>query len=625
MGGAPIFARLSFTVARGVGCLLLASGLVAARPQGESDAVLPLIPISEAVADANGDTIPDQIDRRVHVKGVVTVGTGILSDEYLKIAIQDATGGVLVYDRRPSVAPAVGDIVEVEGKLDQYNGAVQISRPRIAVVGKSGDVEPEVLSVAGAAARRQLGRLVRLEGSAGRFPTSGRKLIPLRSSETSINLYFPGRIGRDLSSRQIPEGSRVSVVGIVSMHSTQPPHDAGFQLVVRDLHEIEILALPRPRWWTWVGVGGALLATFASGLAIANPILKRRARRRERALVVMNALSTKISDPTLGEEEVAELSAQTLAGHGLVDAALVHLIGRDQKLRIRAAVGLPSEVVEALDEEEMNRRLWAKALGGELGVPQGSREDAKVLDPIHREGYRLVACLPLEGRSRMVGVLCAFWRRSGDPNSGEREILSSAAKLMALAVENIEMFERSEAAQQELKQLAITDDLTGLYNRRFLEEYCRIQLAIARRQGSSVGFIMIDIDYFKHVNDTYGHDVGDRTLVRVGERIRRVARAGDLPVRYGGEEFIVVMPNTDEAGAMSFAERLRADIEAFDFPELEQAPGIRLTISVGIALFPAHGTQVATVLKACDESLYQAKNLGRNRVVVAEAGAEREA
>ena len=163
-------------------------------------------------------------------------------------------------------------------------------------------------------------------------------------------------------------------------------------------------------------------------------------------------------------------------------------------------------------------------------------------------------------------------------------------------------------ALSKLEQLAIRDELTGLYNRRKLDESFAVEVSRAERYGRPLSVIMLDIDHFKAVNDTHGHPVGDAVLVETAERLRAALRTSDIPSRWGGEEFLIICPETPLETAVQLAERLRHDYESCDFP----AAG-RLTASFGVA---AHqkGQGVDDILLSADEALYRAKNGGRNRV-----------
>lgn len=175
-----------------------------------------------------------------------------------------------------------------------------------------------------------------------------------------------------------------------------------------------------------------------------------------------------------------------------------------------------------------------------------------------------------------------------------------------------------EALQDSLREQVVRDPLTGLFNRRYLMETLDREVARSRREDEPLSVILIDVDHFKSVNDTLGHDAGDRILATVGGYLLGQVRAGDAACRIGGEEFVIVLPNTPLEAALRRAEQwrraVRDDLSADD----ERA----ITISVGVAAAPRHGGTGDDLLRAADAAMYEAKALGRDRVVAAGAGGQ---
>ena len=172
------------------------------------------------------------------------------------------------------------------------------------------------------------------------------------------------------------------------------------------------------------------------------------------------------------------------------------------------------------------------------------------------------------------------------------------------------------ASHKKLLEQTIRDPLTGLFNRRYLDESLERELARARRENLPLSLIMIDIDHFKQLNDLHGHQTGDEVLKRLGALIRQGARRADLPCRYGGEEFLLVLPNVAADIAAERAEKWRL---AFAQEEIVLADGLRVssTFSAGVATYPAHGESSEALVRAADQALYTAKHSGRNCVAVA--------
>lgn len=166
---------------------------------------------------------------------------------------------------------------------------------------------------------------------------------------------------------------------------------------------------------------------------------------------------------------------------------------------------------------------------------------------------------------------------------------------------------------ENLRESTLRDAMTGLYNRRFIEAYMETLVASVKRRNTHLAILMLDVDHFKKVNDTHGHDAGDRVLIAVAKAVKLTLRASDMVVRYGGEEFIVFLQDTDGEGGVVAAEKIRSAIEGLRIP-LEHG-NISKTISVGVADFPSDGSDFWDVVKFADAALYAAKDRGRNRVV----------
>lgn len=191
------------------------------------------------------------------------------------------------------------------------------------------------------------------------------------------------------------------------------------------------------------------------------------------------------------------------------------------------------------------------------------------------------------------------------------------------------VFERLRSDRSEMRELrrrladmALTDALTGLPNRRHFEEVLRAELDRVQRYGGHCAVAMVDVDFFKHYNDTLGHMAGDIALREMAAVMRRELRLHDMVARYGGEEFALIMINASKEEASPILERLRADVQEHPFRHRDIQPTGRITVSAGLAAFPEDGTTYEELLKRADDALYRAKNAGRNRVVLASAALE---
>ena len=207
-------------------------------------------------------------------------------------------------------------------------------------------------------------------------------------------------------------------------------------------------------------------------------------------------------------------------------------------------------------------------------------------------------------------------RRQRLPDAPDRQERADGAR--AHADPKKRYTERLRDNVQASIEMAITDALTGLFNRRYMETHVGTLVEQATSRGKPLTVLVLDIDYFKSINDSWGHDAGDDVLREFAVRIRKSIRGIDLACRYGGEEFVVVMPETDMAVATMVAERLRRRIATEPFPIQQGAKSIEVTISIGIAALE-RDEDAAKVFKRADQALYRAKRDGRNRVVPAAA------
>lgn len=217
-----------------------------------------------------------------------------------------------------------------------------------------------------------------------------------------------------------------------------------------------------------------------------------------------------------------------------------------------------------------------------------------------------ILCVPLQLHADVIGVLNITNKKDGRGfTADDLEIVRHVADQAAAAIHNARLFE-----------LAVTDGLTRVFIRRHLFQRLNEELRRARRYGHPLAVLMADIDHFKRINDQHGHPGGDQVLVDVARAFRQCTRETDIVGRYGGEEFCLVFPETDAAGALCVAERVRQQVE--ETPVRWGTADIGVTLSGGVACFPEHGNTVEALIRAADAALYRAKAGGRNRIARAE-------
>ena len=224
---------------------------------------------------------------------------------------------------------------------------------------------------------------------------------------------------------------------------------------------------------------------------------------------------------------------------------------------------------------------------------------------IMASSIRSVVCIPLQRGKEVTGVIYLdHLSRPGIFDEHHADFLYAFSAQTAMALENARLYTQ-----------AVTDPLTGLYNRKFINERIFEEMVRSRRYNRDCSLIMLDIDHFKRVNDTFGHGVGDRVIERVADLLREIARASDVVARYGGEEFLMLLTETDAEGARSFAERVRKSIEESTIVSGKKE--IKVTISSGVACYrDTFQNKLAAFVAETDRALYRAKKAGRNRVCV---------
>ena len=240
-----------------------------------------------------------------------------------------------------------------------------------------------------------------------------------------------------------------------------------------------------------------------------------------------------------------------------------------------------------------------------------------VRDALKELGFSSLLVIPIIVRDEVVGTL--FLRTSRKESSfspREVKLCQVIANLAANALTNAHLFESVEISNLELEKLAITDGLTGAYNHRYFRTRLDEEFTRAKRYGTPLSCIMMDIDHFKHINDAFGHAQGDTVLSEITDVIKNVVRKSDIVARYGGEEFVALLPNTDEEGAFVQAERLREAVKGYRCSGRDKC--IMVTISLGVSTFPCPEISTADELVGrADDALYKAKRNGRNKTVEA--------
>ena len=268
-----------------------------------------------------------------------------------------------------------------------------------------------------------------------------------------------------------------------------------------------------------------------------------------------------------------------------------------EKMKLVAHLGHDETFMKMHEDVTIHDCLCGLAVrSGEIVVSSNSHDDSRhtiCYDAMQPHGHIIV---PIKSTQKVIGVLYLYLPAGNEVSEFNRSLLKSIASQIGMAIDNAKLF-------SETKRLSLHDPLTGLANRRLMLISLKQALTSAERYRKPLCVSMFDIDYFKKYNDTKGHDAGDKTLVNVANKISTCVRDSDLVVRYGGEEFLLILPESGMKIARQVVERIRKNIEQT----------LDVTVSAGIAMH-TKGSSVEELIKAADQALYRAKESGRNRV-----------
>lgn len=284
----------------------------------------------------------------------------------------------------------------------------------------------------------------------------------------------------------------------------------------------------------------------------------------------------------------------------LLEAKKGIIQGMSGKLSIRRGEGIAGKVAER------GEPFLVKNLESDPRIKQKNRFHYRT---------RSFVSVPLMIEDRVIGVLNLSDKTTGEVfDEEDLRLIQSIATHAAVVVERNEFYTKSEA----LKKLTITDSLTGLLNRRYLQERLKDEVSRSERHAHPMSLLMMDLDGFKCYNDTQGHLFGDNILKAIADTLMSTMRTIDIVARYGGDEFIIILPETTRSMAVFIAERLRNNVEKMEIPPLNKTSTecLSLTTSIGIACYPENGDTVESLLENVDKALYRAKTNGKNRIEV---------
>jgi diguanylate cyclase (GGDEF)-like protein len=324
----------------------------------------------------------------------------------------------------------------------------------------------------------------------------------------------------------------------------------------------------------------ALSKTMTSSLDLDNMIseIMKKAKR----LITADSWSVFLVDEATGDLVLEKTSLKK------------EKAGRRKKIRLKNGEGIAG---------------WVAHEGIPVVLPDVSKDDrfSSGKDRRSRPEAKSLMCVPIRSKGNILGV----FEITNNTSSGSftKDDLALFLRLVDHAAIAIEM----TTIYQKMAEISVTDDLTKLFNTRYLNRTLEIEITRSNRHKSSLSLIFMDIDHFKVINDNYGHLVGSKLLVEVGQILIRSLRTIDIVARYGGDEFVMVLPQTAPGAALSIAERIRKAIEQYVFLKKE-GYSLRMTASFGVASYPESAKSKEDLLRLADEAMYRVKNQTRNGV-----------
>jgi len=336
--------------------------------------------------------------------------------------------------------------------------------------------------------------------------------------------------------------------------------------------------------------------------------LKRKIKEMETLNEIVRAINS-----SLEPKEILKIIMEKTADFIRAEGWSILLIDKErQELVFEAAAGEAGEKLIGM-RLKINQGVagWVARTGKSLIVEDVSK-DPRFYDGVDKKTKfttKSILCVPMKSRDEIIGVVEVINKIGGEPfTRDDLEIFENLVQHITIALRNAQIYRKME-------ETSITDDLTKLYNTRYcnyvLDELIKQRLSTRAK----ISLIFFDVDFFKLVDDNYGHLVGSETLKLIGERARAVIRERDIAVRYGGDEYIIVLPDTDKPTAAIIAERIRKTIEEKPFPA-QDGKYFNVTVTLGVATFPEDALSRDELIGRADKAMYHGKMTGRNKVVV---------
>lgn len=450
----------------------------------------------------------------------------------------------------------------------------------------------------------------------------------LRSGNGKVgfqNVSAFGALGASISEIQLSEHPGFEGLGqgkTLLLDETYPILRMGYPEAVNRIQSFPIFCKDRLVWVlqvfnTVLEAGSVeLLQTYCRhlGVILENVLMKQNAQDNQGILSVVTDFNMAIGSQLESQGLHRAILMKMAELVGAEQASLMIFDETSQELTIRFVKGLNEKIVQNL------RIKPGEGLAGfvfETGRPvlvKNVNEDPRFSER-QRARYKTksLLCVPLKMNHRKIGVVNLTDKAGGASfDENDLKLVESVASHASVALDRTDYYKLTE----DLRKISLTDSLTDLYNRRFFQERINEEIERSRRHGQPVSLIMLDIDNFKHYNDTYGHLAGDEALRLTASIVKNCVRNIDRVARYGGEEFAVILPMTEIMAARDIAERIRTSVASRYFPDEALRAAVKLTASLGIASFPQHADNMFELVGNADKALYMAKVGGKNRVAL---------
>jgi len=332
--------------------------------------------------------------------------------------------------------------------------------------------------------------------------------------------------------------------------------------------------------------------------------LEKELLKRNKELIIINTLSSAFISSENMDMVMEDLIEKVLL---ITDFHTGFLIMNEEgNLKLRTSKGISPDLQSLITSGGLES-ICTEAFKIQEPMYIVERQTISKIPVLREEGFVFIAAIPLISNQKAMGLLFLASRVSREMDFDFAALLSLVGNHVSHIIDKIKLF-------QETKRLSVTDGLTGLYNSRYFYKFLDLEISRTKRYGSSFSLMLFDIDNFKRLNDTYGHQAGDEVLQELARIFKSVSRETDIVVRYGGEEFVIILPNTAEEEAIALANRILQAVQETKI-KINPKEKVSITVSGGVASFPQNASSAKGLLNAADNAMYAAKSAGKNTIV----------